>query len=132
MLPSITASSSGHWNHEGSRRWQRATVPSAATRTQASTSPRKPSASAMPSHGAPRQHAEDLLDQDEALLDLADADPDARIDVAGGQHRHIEAQRRIGRVAGRLACIVGAARRAPDIAAAAELAGQLGLEDSGA
>ena len=27
MLPSIAASSTGHWNHEASRRWQRATVP---------------------------------------------------------------------------------------------------------
>ncbi len=26
MFPSIAASSSGHWNQEGSRRWQRAIV----------------------------------------------------------------------------------------------------------
>ena len=27
MLPSITASSSGHWNQDGSRRWQRSIRP---------------------------------------------------------------------------------------------------------
>ena len=27
MFPSMAASSSGHWNQDGSRRWQRATVP---------------------------------------------------------------------------------------------------------
>ena len=27
MFPSMAASSSGHWNQDGSRRWQRAAVP---------------------------------------------------------------------------------------------------------
>src|SRR5581483_11822612 len=49
MLPSMAASSSGHWNHEGSRRWQRAIVPSGPSRTQAKMSPRKPSTRAIPS-----------------------------------------------------------------------------------
>src|SRR5204863_5002500 len=49
MLPSIAASSSGHWNQDGSRRWQRATRPSVPMRTQRKISPRKPSTSATPS-----------------------------------------------------------------------------------
>jgi hypothetical protein len=49
MLPSIAASSSGHWNQDGSRRWQRSTRPSAPMRTHAKMSPRKPSTSAAPS-----------------------------------------------------------------------------------
>ena len=48
MLPSIAASSSGHWNQEGSRRWQRAIFP-ASSLSQTSTSPRNPSTRAMPS-----------------------------------------------------------------------------------
>ncbi len=41
---------------------------------------------------AVRQPLQDLLDQREALLDLADADPDAGIDVAGLEHRHFEVE----------------------------------------
>src|SRR5512134_1913617 len=37
MLPSMAASSSGHWNHEGSRRWQRWTRPSVSSRSHTST-----------------------------------------------------------------------------------------------
>src|SRR3974390_217272 len=49
MLPSIAVSSSGHWNQDASRRWHRATVPSALSRSQTSTSPRNASTSAKPS-----------------------------------------------------------------------------------
>ena len=48
MLFSIAASSSGHWNHDASRAWQRAIRPST-TRTHTSTSPRNASVMAMPS-----------------------------------------------------------------------------------
>src|SRR5439155_972310 len=49
MLPSMAASSRGHWNQDGSRRWQRSIAPPGARRTQARMSPRKPSTRAMPS-----------------------------------------------------------------------------------
>src|ERR1700755_1788740 len=68
------------------------------------------------------QLAEDLVDQRQALLDFADADPDPRVDVAGGQHRHVEGKIMIGRVADRAAGIEAAPRGASDKAAGAELA----------
>jgi hypothetical protein len=46
ILFSMAASSSGHWNQDGSRGWQRATVPSSSSRSQTRMSPRKPSTSA--------------------------------------------------------------------------------------
>src|SRR6185312_6681708 len=39
-----------------------------------------------------RQPVENLIDQRQTLLDLADADPHARIDVAGFEHRYLERQ----------------------------------------
>src|SRR5262249_51948277 len=54
MLPSITASNSGHWNQEGSRKWQRATR-SPSSLTQTSTSPRNASVIATPSRTAPER-----------------------------------------------------------------------------
>ena len=78
MLPSITASSSGHWNHDGSRKWQRAMRPSVPRRSQTKMSPRKPRRSpclrtlggARQRHGvsAAGQTFEDLLDQRHALV----------------------------------------------------------------
>ena len=103
MLPSIAASSSGHWNHDGSRRWQRSTRPSvephpgqhiaaeALDEAEAFAAARR-CASRRPQIGPSGRLREDLLDQLEALLDLADADPDAGIDVAVVQHRHVEVQ----------------------------------------
>ena len=35
---------------------------------------------------------QDLIDQRQALLDLADADPDSRVHVAVFEHRHVELQ----------------------------------------
>ena len=67
-----------------------------------------------------RQAFEDLIDQPEALLDLADADPHPRVDVAVVAHRRLEVELVIGRVADRLARIEGAARGAADIASGAE------------
>ena len=113
MLPSIAASSSGHWNQDGSRRWQRAiravgvepqpdqhvAAEAFDQRHALAGRARRPAASAR--SGAAGQPVEDLLDQRQALLDLADADPDARIDVALLEHRHLEAQLVVGRIAGR-------------------------------
>jgi len=56
-----------------------------------------------------RQAGEDLLDQIDALLDLADADPHPRIDVAGLEHRHFETQLIVGRIGERAASVEGAA-----------------------
>src|SRR5262249_37607441 len=47
------------------------------------------------------QLAQDLLDQAEALLHLADADPEARIHVARLNDRDLELQSLVRRVAGR-------------------------------
>ncbi len=80
---------------------------------------------------AVRQPFENLLDKRKALLDLADADPHARIDIARGQHRHGERKPIVRRVAGRLACIDIAPAGATDIASRAELPGQIGAQDAG-
>src|SRR5262249_20594560 len=71
-----------------------------------------------------RQTRQDLFDQAQALLDLADADPDAGIDVAGLEHRDVELQLIVGRVARTLARVEAAPGRATDIAAGAKLARQ--------
>src|SRR5689334_11339434 len=62
-----------------------------------------------------RQSRNDLLDQPQALLDFADADPYPRIDVAVVAHRHLELERIIGGIASRLTHVEGAARGAPHI-----------------
>src|SRR6185369_15422265 len=62
-----------------------------------------------------------LFDQAEALLDFANAHPDARVDIALRKHRHIELQRAVRRIAGRAAHIEATSRGAADIAAGAEL-----------
>src|SRR6266481_1363189 len=79
-------------------------------------------------HRAVRQLRENLLDQGEALLDFADADPDARVDVAGIEYGNVEAQGGIGRIARIAAGIEGAPGCPPDVSAAPELPGQLRLE----
>ena len=79
---------------------------------------------------AARQTAEDLIDQRKTLFDLVDADPYPCVDIAGIQHRHLERQLFIGRVSEIATRIEGAARGAPDIAAGAELARMLALDDS--
>jgi hypothetical protein len=78
-----------------------------------------------------RQASQDLVDQREALLDLADADPHARVDIAGLEHRDLEVEPIIGRVGKRLARIEGAAAGASDIAAGAELPRQLAAQNAG-
>src|SRR6185312_16561725 len=78
-----------------------------------------------------RQAIENLLDQRQTLLDLADADPHARIDVAGFEHRYLERQHVVGRIARRAPDIDGAARGAADIAAGAKLERIVRLDDAG-
>src|SRR5437667_4327482 len=78
-----------------------------------------------------RQALQNLLDEREALLDLADTDPHARIDVAGRKHRHLEVEPVVGRVAEGLARIEGPAAGASDIAAGAELSRQLAAQNAG-
>src|ERR1700674_3016598 len=79
---------------------------------------------------SPGQPVDDLLDDREALLDLANADPDARIDVALFSHRDLELELAVGRVSGCAASIERAAGGAADIAAGTVLLRQGGLEDS--
>src|SRR5260370_570395 len=72
-----------------------------------------------------------LIYQPETLLDRADAHPDAGVDVAGLERGGLEIEPIVGRIAGRLARIEGAAAGTPDIAASAELPCQLAAEDPG-
>ncbi len=90
MLPSIAASRSGHWNHDGSRKWQCPTRspldPDPDQHIAAKTFGKTQSFAAGLGElrgDRPRWQALDkLIDQRQTLLDLADADPDAGIDVA--------------------------------------------------
>src|SRR5579871_4808682 len=59
------------------------------------------------------QTLKDLVDQTQTLLDLVDANPDTRIDVARLTDGHIKIQLLVGRVAGVAACVKAAARGAP-------------------
>src|SRR5437764_945248 len=52
-----------------------------------------------------RQALKNLFDKLQALLDLADAHPDAGVDVASIEHRHVEIEPIIGRIARPLARI---------------------------
>src|SRR3984957_7454957 len=73
----------------------------------ASGSARRASRGAAPRGGDPAgavpQAPQYLGHQSETLLDLANAHPDARIDVARGQHRHLEFKPIVGRIGVRLA-----------------------------
>ena len=83
-------------------------------------------------HCAVGQIVQHLLDQRQALVDLLDTDQGTRVDVAVVQHRHLEVQPIIGRIADRPARVEIASRRAADIAAGTEAARQLGRQDAGA
>ncbi len=133
MLPSITASSSGHWNQDGSRRWQRAMRPSPSSRSQTRMSPRKPSTIAMPSRGAPALGSATsrigppgsrsrICSISARLCSTSWMRTQTRaLTSPSVAHRHLEGERVIGRVAGDAARIEGAAGGAADIAAGAEL-----------
>ena len=65
------------------------------------------------------------------MLDFADADPDAGIDVAGIEHRNDEIEPIVRRIVERFPRIEVAAAGAADIAARAELPGEVGADDPG-
>ena len=64
-------------------------------------------------HGAARQAVENLLYQPQALLDLANPDPDAGVDVTLAEYRHFEPQLLVWRVAREPAGVERASRSAP-------------------
>src|SRR5665647_740381 len=70
------------------------------------------------------QAIEDLLDQGNTLLDLAYADPDARVHIAFLKDRHFKFEIVVRRISDRSARIKRPAGSASDIAAGAELACQ--------
>ena len=142
MLPSIAASSSGHWNHDGSRRWQRAiraVVAEAHVDEDVAAEPfdQRPALAgsagglALGADRTDRQAIEDLTDQAQRFLDFADAHPHPRVDVAFAPHRRLEAQLVVGRIGMVAARVEVAARGAADHAAAAEAQRQLGIEPPG-
>src|SRR5262249_40676849 len=63
---------------------------------------------------------QDLLDDLQALLHLADADPYPCIDVAVVAHRHLELERIVGRTVQRLPHVESASRGAANVAPGAE------------
>ena len=67
------------------------------------------------------QPVDDGIDQAEALLDLADAHPDPRVDIPGGEHRHLESELIVRCIARLLACVEGTPAGAPDVTARGEL-----------
>src|SRR5437899_5168292 len=79
-----------------------------------------------------RQVLQDLIDQSEALLDLANAHPDASVDVTRLEHGNFEIEPIVGRIAGGLAGVESAAAGPPDIPAGPALRRQLVAQDPSA
>src|SRR5437763_10550989 len=79
-----------------------------------------------------RQVLQDLIDQSEALLHLANAHPNASVDVTRLEHRNFEIEPIVGRIAECLAGIESAAAGTPDIPAGPELPRQLAAQDPSA
>src|SRR4051794_23199174 len=77
------------------------------------------------------QSVQDLLDQSEALLDLADTDPDAGVDVAALEDGNVEGQLVVRPVSRDPARVEGAAAGTPDVTAGAKLPCQRGAQDPG-
>src|SRR5580704_8556377 len=75
------------------------------------------------SRGPAGNPSEDLFHQQERLFHFANADPDAGVDVALFENRHLEAELVIRRIGKCPACIECAPRRAADIASGTELTG---------
>src|SRR5579872_4151754 len=80
------------------------------------------------SFGNPVQN---LVDQRKALLDLADTDPNARIDVALIQDGYLKAQAIVWRIGKGPARVEGSAGGAADVAAGGILFGKCGVEHTG-
>src|SRR6266481_4326526 len=78
-----------------------------------------------------RQPVEDLLDQQQTLVDFANTNPDAGIDVTGIKHRNVEAELVIRRVLQIVPRIEGAAACAAHIAAGAVLTHERRLRKPG-
>src|SRR5581483_1294173 len=78
-----------------------------------------------------RQGDKNLIDQSEALLDLADAHPDPGVDVARAGHRDGEIEPVVRRVAGPPAGVDRAAASTADITGRRELARQLSAYNAG-
>src|SRR5579863_9146138 len=76
------------------------------------------------------QTLDKLVDQRQTLLDFADADPDAGVDVALVQHRHVKINAIIGWISRRFARIESAATGAPHISAGCELSYQAAMHDA--
>jgi hypothetical protein len=87
----------------------------------------------LPSGGRDRRQdravgnaGEKLVDQPQALLDLAHADPDPGVDIGVLAHRHLESQRVVGRVGKCPAGVERTAGGAPDKTAGGEPAHEAG------
>src|SRR5438105_13551466 len=68
-----------------------------------------------------RQVLQDLIDQSEALLHLANAHPNASVDVTRLKHGNFEIEPIVRRIAGCLAGVQSAAAATPDIHAGPDL-----------
>src|SRR5262249_31076484 len=78
-----------------------------------------------------RQALEHLLDKRETLLDLTDANPDARVDVARGEHWNREIEPGIWRIARRFPRVEIATAGASDKSRGAEPPGDRAVEYPG-
>ena len=81
--------------------------------------------------GFRREPLQDLLDQGQVLFDFTYANPDAGVHVALIQHRYVEFQRIVRRIAGSAERVEVAAGGAADVAPAAELPCQGRRQDAG-
>src|SRR5438876_3016896 len=81
--------------------------------------------------GTLRQSVKNLLDQSEALLDLADTQPDARVDIAGCQNGNGKVELVVGCIAGSFSRVEVAAAGAADESGRAVSLRQCGLNHAG-
>src|SRR5271156_3140366 len=77
---------------------------------------------------AARQAGENLVEDFEALFDLADANPDPRVDIALREQWNLESQFVVGRIGEGAPRVEVAPRCAADIAAAAVFDGERGAQ----
>ena len=144
MLPSMAASSSGHWNQDGSRRWHLADL-AAAVETQ----PDKDVTAKALDEGRPfagaagderiracsdrpfRQGFEQLANEAHRLLDFENPDPEPGIDVAVAANGDIKRKSVVGGIAGLAAGIEVPARGPPHETACRELDRKLVRKDAG-
>ena len=140
MLPSMAASRSGHWNQEGSRKWQRTIFPTSETAhpgqdIAAETFDDRHALAAArrdrPLQRTPPGMASRICSiRGKALLDFADADPDAGVDVARTEYGNGKIEPIVGRVTGSFPCIEIASAGTADISGRSKLPGEFGANDS--